>query len=292
MTSPGGEQPVVAVVTGASRSAGRGIAVALGCHGCTVYVTGRTERPGESALSGTIHETAEAVSAVGGTGVAVRVDHADDDQVRALFARVSREQGRLDILVNNACALHEEQSGPRGFWEKPLEVADMLDVGLRSGYVATHLAARLMVPRRGGLVVFTSASGAVHYVFHPAYGAQKAGVDKLAADMAVDFEPYGVASVSVWMGPLRTERMLQRISSEPERFDGAAETLETTEYTGHLIWALYRDPAVMELSGQTLIGAELGLRYGITDQDGRQPPSYRDTFGVAPRVQYPTPVIR
>ncbi len=282
----------VAVVTGASRGAGRGIAIALGTHGCTVYVTGRSEKPGDSQEAGTIHETAAAVSAAGGTGIAVRVDHARDDEVKALFERVESEQGRLEILVNNACALHDGQRGARGFWEKPLEVAQMLHVGLRSSYVSTHFAAPIIVAGGRGLVVFTSASGAVHYVFHPAYGVHKAGQDKLAADMAVDFKDYGVASVSIWMGPLRTERMLRRIAAEPERFPGGAETLETTELTGHIIWALYNDPALMELSGQTLIGAELAVRYGIKDEGDTQPPSYRDMFGVAPYVQYPHPIIR
>jgi NAD(P)-dependent dehydrogenase (short-subunit alcohol dehydrogenase family) len=286
------EGPPVAVVTGASRGAGRGIAIALGRHGATVYVTGRSEKPGDSTESGTIHETAAAVSAAGGKGIAVRVDHGDDAQVKELFDRIERDESRLDILVNNACALHQGQRGAFGFWEKPLEVANMLDVGLRSSYVATYYAAPLMVKRGGRLVVFTSASGAVHYVFGPAYGGVKAGLDKFAADMAVDFREYGVASVSIWMGPLRTERMLRRIEAEPEQFPDGGAKLETTEFTGEIIWALYEDPERMELSGQTVIGAELALRYGITDEGGKQPPSYREMFGVAPHQQYPAPVIR
>src|SRR5688500_18073384 len=108
----------VAVVTGASRGAGRGIAIALGAHGCTVYVTGRSEKAGDSALPGTIYETAEAVTAAGGEGIAVRVDHADDQQIRSLFDRVRAEQHRLDILVNNVCALHDQLTAPGHFWEK------------------------------------------------------------------------------------------------------------------------------------------------------------------------------
>ena len=109
----------VAVVTGASRGAGRGIAIALGIHGCTVYVTGRSEKPGDASLPGTIYETAEAVTAAGGKGIAVRVDHGVDEQIRALFERVRHEQGRLDILVNNACALHDQLTAPGHFWQKP-----------------------------------------------------------------------------------------------------------------------------------------------------------------------------
>ena len=184
----------VAVVTGASRGAGLGIAHALGSHGCTVYVTGRTEQPGQSPLAGTIHETAELVTAAGGKGIAVAVDHADDEQTKALFERVEREQGRLDILVNNAAIIRDEMMGRTRFWEEPVNVIDTLDVGLRSSYVATVYAAPLMLPQRHGLVVFTSAPGAAHYVFGPSYGVHKAGMDKMAADMAVDFREFGIAS--------------------------------------------------------------------------------------------------
>jgi NAD(P)-dependent dehydrogenase (short-subunit alcohol dehydrogenase family) len=281
----------VAVVTGASRGAGRGIAIALGSHGCTVYVTGRSEKSGDAALPGTIYETAEAVSAAGGKGIAVRVDHADDTQVKTLFEQVAHDEGQLDILVNNACLIHDEVMRPANFWEKSLNVLDMLDVGLRSSYVASYYAAPLMTKQRRGLVIFTSASGAVHYVFGPVYGAHKAGIDKFAADMAVEFKDFGVASISIWMGPLLTERLKSMIESEPAKFGNLAATAETPEFTGHVIWALYNDPALMQLNGQTLIGAELALKYGIKDANGRQPPSYRDTHNIAPRVQYPN-IIR
>jgi NAD(P)-dependent dehydrogenase (short-subunit alcohol dehydrogenase family) len=281
----------VAVVTGASRGAGRGIAIALGQHGCTVYVTGRSEKSGDASLSGTIHETAAAVTAAGGRGIAVRVDHADDGQVRSLFEQVRDEQGRIDILVNNACALHDQLTAPGHFWEKPLEIVDMLDVGLRSGYIASYYAAPLMIAQRHGLVVFTSASGSVHYVFGPAYGAHKAGMDKFAADMAVDFRDYDVAALSIWMGTLLTERLKMIIASDRARFGHLEGTTETPEFTGHVIWALYNDPKLMQISGQTVIGAEMAAKYGIVDEGGRRPRSYRDTHKIEPRVQYPN-IIR
>jgi NAD(P)-dependent dehydrogenase (short-subunit alcohol dehydrogenase family) len=277
----------IAIVTGASRGAGRGIAIALGSHGCTVYVTGRSEQAGDHILPGTIHETARAVTEAGGKGIAVRVDHGDDEEVRALFAQVEREQGRLDILVNNACALHDELTAPGDFWEKPLGIAAMLDVGLRSSYVASYYAAPLMTARRHGLMAFTSASGAVHYSFGPAYGAHKAGMDKFAADMAVDLKPFGVAALSVWMGALLTDRLRMVIASDPVKYAALEAAAETPEFTGHVIWALYNDAALMELSGQTVIGAEMAVKYGFTDAGGRQPRSCRDTHKVAPRLQYP-----
>lgn len=285
------DKPPIAVVTGASRGAGRGIAIALGSHGCTVYVTGRSEKVGDSPLAGTIYETAAAVTAAGGIGIAVRVDHADDAQVKALFDQVQREQGRLDILVNNACLIRDEVMTPLNFWEKPLNVVDMLDVGLRSSYVASYYAAPMLTAQPGGLVIFTSASGAVHYVFGAAYGAHKAGMDKFAADMAVDFKPFGVASLSIWMGTLLTERLRALVDAQPAKYGKLLNTAETPELTGHIIWALYSDPALMEMTGQTVIGAEMAVKYGIKDEGGRQPPSYRDTHGLAPWQQYPN-IIR
>lgn len=281
----------VAVVTGASRGAGRGIAVALGSHGCTVYVTGRSEKPGDASLPGTIYQTAQAVDAAGGKGIPVRVDHAEDEQARSLFEQVRAEQDRLDILVNNACALHDQLTAPGNFWEKPLEIVDVLDVGLRSGYVATYYAAPLMVRQRGGLIVFTSASGAVHYVYGPAYGAHKAGMDKFAADMAVDFKEHGIAVLSIWMGALLTDRLRAVIASDPGKYGHLERSAETPEFTGQVIWALYNDPKLLQMSGQTVIGAEMALEYGIKDTGGKQPPSYRETHKVEPRVQYPN-IIR
>jgi NAD(P)-dependent dehydrogenase (short-subunit alcohol dehydrogenase family) len=278
-------QPIV-VVTGASRGAGAGIAHALGSHGCTVYVTGRTEAAGDSTLEGTIRETADLVTAAGGKGIAVRVDHSNDDQVKALFDQIEREQGRIDILVNNAALIRDDMMRRTKFWEEPINVIDTLDVGLRSSYVATVYAAPLMLPQRKGLVVFTSSSGAVHYAFGPAYGVPKAGTDKMAADMAVDFKDSGIAAISIWMGSLLTQRVRKIIAGNPEKLGHILDTAETPELTGHVIWALYNDPDLMDVSGQTLIGAELAVKYGIKDEADRQPPSYRDLFGVHPHKQY------
>lgn len=142
-----------------------------------------------------------------------------------------------------------------------------------------------MVGRGRGLIAFTSSPGSVCYLHGPAYGAQKAGVDKLAADMAVDFEGAGVATVSIWMGILLTEKFRRAFARHPEALAKTAEHAETPEFTGYLIDALYRDPNLSELSGQTVIGAELAERYGITDEGGRTPPSHREMLG-APRTPF------
>ncbi|MFI7530234.1 SDR family NAD(P)-dependent oxidoreductase [Nocardia salmonicida] len=280
------DTPRIVLVTGASRGAGAGIARALGEYGCIVYVTGRTDRPDTTTLGGTIQETAAMVTAAGGTGIAVRVDHGRDEQVRALFDRIEQEHGHLDILVNNAALIRDEMMGRTKFWQEPINVIDTLDVGLRSSYVATVYAAPLMLPQRKGLVVFTSASGAAHYAFGPAYGVPKAGTDKMAADMAVDFAEYGVATASIWMGSLLTERVRTIIATNPAEFGHLLDTAETPEFTGHVIWALYNDPDLMNLSGRTLIGAELAVTYDITDTNGRRPPSNRVLYDVHPHIQY------
>ena len=267
------DTPPVAVVTGASRGAGRGIAHALGAAGWRVYLTGRTE-----ALTA----AARAVTAAGGEGIAVRTDHADDASVAELFARVSDDNDHLDLLVNNAAAISDALTNPAPFWEKPLELADVLDVGLRSAYVASWCAAPLLLRAEHGLIAFTSSPGSVCYMHGPAYGAQKAGVDKMVADMAVDFAGTGVSTVSIWMGILLTERLRRSFGDNAEALAGFAEHAETPEFTGRLIDALYRDPDVATLNGHTVIAAELAERYGLTDEAGRRPPSHRDALG-APR---------
>ena len=283
------QNPPVAIVTGASRGAGRGIAIALGSHGCTVYVTGRSERAGDHPLPGTIHETAQSITAAGGQGIAVRCDHSDDAQVEALFDRVMVEQGRIDILVNNAAAIFDELSDRGNFWEKPLKLAQIIDVGIRSSYVASWFAAPHMVKQDRGLIAFTSASGAVHYSMGPAYGAHKAGIDKLAFDMAVDFRAAKsqLASLSIWMGALATDRLLAIIAADPVKFGYLKDQIETPQFTGYVIWALFNDPELAMLSGQTVIGAEMAVNYGITDEGGRQPPSSREMHKVVPHQHYP-----
>ena len=267
------DTPPIAVVTGASRGAGRGIAHALGAAGWRVYLTGRTDG---------LTAAAREVAAAGGEGIAVQTDHADDASVAELFARVSDNNDHLDLLVNNAAAISDALTNPAPFWEKPLELADVLDVGLRSAYVASWYAAPLLLRADRGLIAFTSSPGSVCYMHGPAYGAQKAGVDKMAADMAVDFAGTGVSTVSIWMGILLTERLQQAFGDNAAALADFAEHAETPEFTGRLIDALFRDPELATLSGHTVIAAELAERYGLTDAAGRRPPSHRDALG-APR---------
>jgi NAD(P)-dependent dehydrogenase (short-subunit alcohol dehydrogenase family) len=280
----------VAIVTGASRGAGKGIAISLGSHGCTVYVTGRSENDGDGEVPGTIHATAREVTEAGGIGIAVRCDSSDDEQVKALIERVIAEKGRIDILVNNACWQGNALSAPGQFWEKSLDVAGMLDVGARSGFVTSWYAAGHMVKQDKGLIVFTSSPGSMHYCMGPSYGGHKAAVDKMAFDMGVDFADHGanVASVSVWMGSLTTERLMGMIEAMPDLRKHLEGTLESAGYTGHVAYAMLQDPDMFaKYNSKTVIGAEVGMEYGITDIDGKFPPSVRDGTGASPPQYYP-----
>ncbi|WP_221166905.1 SDR family NAD(P)-dependent oxidoreductase [Rhizobium sp. NZLR1] len=203
-----------AVATGASRGAGRGIAIGLGGAGMTVYVTGRSTDSTKSEYGASINETAEMVTKAGGKGIAVAVDHADDGAVATFFERVAREAGTLDILVNNAAKVLDPMPG--GFWEKPLETLDLIAVGLLSHYVASYYAAPLLLKNGRGIIVNTGYYGAVSYHLSPAYGAQKAGADKMAADMALEQRAHNVAAISIWMGGLDTERARAFIATLPE----------------------------------------------------------------------------
>lgn len=270
----------VAVVTGASRGAGKGIALALGEAGTTVYVTGRTREAG--VLPGTVLDTAAEIDARGGTGIPVICDHSQDDQVEALFEQVEREHGALDVLVNNAFAIHPDLARKGPFWEKSLALQDMFDVGMRSAYVASYYAAPLLIKNNAGLIVNTSSFGGRCYMHGPAYGAGKAAVDKMAHDMAVDFRPHNVAVISLWMGLLKTERTKALFEGAPDRYKSFAAAAESPEFTGRLIDALTRDPHLMKRSGQVLIGAELGEELNVRDVDGTSPRSHRETLGAPP----------
>jgi NAD(P)-dependent dehydrogenase (short-subunit alcohol dehydrogenase family) len=274
---------VIAVVTGASRGAGKGIAIALGEAGATVYVTGRSVADADSPYGGTVSETADLVTRAGGEGIAIALDHADDEAVAALFARVKAEHGRLDILVNNAAQVVASTTMSGGFWQKPLEAVDLITVGLRSHFVAAYHAAPLLIANGRGLIVHSGHYGAVAYHVGPAYGAQKAGADKMAADMAKELRPYNVAAVSIWMGGLDTERARAYLASLPE--DARPKTRrESPQFTGRIITALYESDLRMKLTGRALIGAELGAKLGVTDIDGSAPLSYRYELGGPPEL--------
>jgi NAD(P)-dependent dehydrogenase (short-subunit alcohol dehydrogenase family) len=267
----------VCIVTGASRGVGKGIAAAFGSAGATVYVTGRSAQPDASPFGATVFATAEEVTRRGGRGIAVVCDHSDDDQVRELFARVQAESGRLDILVNNAAAIPDTMTDPGAFWTKPLDYSELFDVGLRSYYTSSWFAAPMLI-RNGGVIANTSSPAAFSYVHGPAYGASRAGVDKLAHDMAHDFKPFGVCVVSLWLGLVKTEQVM----SLTEKYGHLLGIAESPEYAGLIINALFEDPDRMTQSGKVHIAAELAQHYHLKDIHGSEPPSSRGFLGGPP----------
>lgn len=263
----------VAVVTGASRGAGRGIGLVLGGAGATVYVTGRSVQ-GDTTRGWpeTIEGTAAAVTARGGTGIAVRCDHTADAQVAALFDRVRQEQGRLDILVNNAWSGYEDLAGfSETFWTQPLERWDrMFTGGVRSHMTASRLAAPLMLLQRRGLVVNTTFYDRGKYLSNLFYDLAKTAINRMAYGMALELREHGIAAVALSPGWMRTERVMDSHPSPAE-----LERTESVEYIGRAVLALATDPNIMGRSGQTLTVGDLALAYGFTDVDGRQVPPFR-----------------
>lgn len=273
----------VAIVTGASRGIGKGMALALGQEGARVYVTGRTLTPGAHDLPGTIGETAAQVDKRGGKGIAVKVDHNKDVEVAALFDQVRRECGRLDILVNNAFSLPDDLTDKNPFWTKPLSNWEMVDVGVRSNFTAAWHAAKIMAPQKSGLIVAISGYVGVSYTYGVVFGTCKSAVDRMARDMAIELEPYNVASVSLWQGLTLTERAERNLASIPGLKGASATRPEdacTPEFPGRVIAAMANDPEIMKRSGGTFITAELAQEYGVTDVDGKIVPSLRHRRGA------------
>lgn len=264
----------VAVVTGASRGVGKGVALGLGEAGATVYVTGRTIKSKTDAekLGGTVHETAEAVTAIGGKGVAIQCDHRDDTQVEDVFKRVTKESKRIDILVNNAWGGYENMREGKKFtyfkpfWEQPFWRWDaMFNAGVRAAYTSSALAARMMIKKKSGLIVNLSFWSAQVYMSNAQYGASKAAVDKLTEYMAHELKKYKVAVVSLYPGLVRTESVMRNA----KYFD--MSNSESPQFIGRVIAALANDPDVMKKSGKVLVAAAEALEYGIKDIDGKQP---------------------
>jgi NAD(P)-dependent dehydrogenase (short-subunit alcohol dehydrogenase family) len=264
-----------AIVTGASRGVGRGIAVALGAAGATVYVTGRSRRGATTEdLPGSIEETASEVTARGGHGIPVSCDHRADAEVEALFARVTQDQGRLDLLVNNVWGGYEQQDWSRfvaPFWvQSSRQWSGMFELGLRAHLVATRLAVPLMLSNRRGLIVHTTAWDRDKYLGNLFYDVAKAAVNRMAFGMARELQPHQVAVVALAPGFVRTERVLAAFA----RAGRVPESLESPEYIGRAVVALAADANVMAKSGRVLTVGDLAVEYAFTDVDGRQLPPF------------------
>lgn len=256
----------VAVVTGASRGIGKGVAEGLGEAGATVYVTGRSQSSANPPAALTIEATAESVNRFGGKGIAVAVDHNKDEQVEALFAQVKAEQGRLDILVNNVYQIPTPPALSGGFWEHPVSVwDDQCGVGLRGYYVASVYGAPLMVAQRSGLIVNISSRGGREYVFSASYGVGKAGVDRMAQDMAVELRDYNCVALSLSPSKVKTEFILDMVAQGKMQLD--PNTAQSVRFSGRCIAALAQDPKLMERSGGIYTVNEIAEAYAVIDPD-------------------------
>ncbi|MFD2614980.1 SDR family NAD(P)-dependent oxidoreductase [Paenibacillus gansuensis] len=268
----------VALVTGASRGVGKGIALGLGECGATVYVTGRSTVEGQlvDGLGGTLQQTVNEVEKLGGRCIAIPCDHSIDEQTETVFRQIYEEQGRIDILVNNVWAGYQfmlenldtnpEFTWEKPFWEQPRWRWDaMFQAGVRAHYVSSQLAARSMVPARSGLIVNISFWAAQMYMANVAYGVSKAATDKMVRDMAHELTPHQVAAVSLYPGLVRTEGVMRAAHA----FD--LSNSESPQFIGRAIAALASDPHILHKTGKVLIAADLALEYGFKDIDGKQP---------------------
>ncbi len=268
----------VAVVTGASRGIGKGIAIGLGEAGATVYVTGRTRGTGDR----TIDTTAELVSLAGGQGLAVEVDHAIDGEIDGLFRLVESEHGGLDILVNNVFKIPDPPAWEGGFWEHPLEIwDDQVGIGLRSHYVASRSAAPLLFRCTGSMIFNITSPAGFTYLFNAAYSIGKAALDRMTHDLGIELLPKGVSVIGLRPGPVRTEFIQDQASAGVSVL---TEGVETPIFIGRVVAAIATDQDRFEMTGRVHWTTDLGSHYKLVDEDGVVPVSARERFKDAPRA--------
>ncbi|TNF89621.1 MAG: SDR family NAD(P)-dependent oxidoreductase [Gammaproteobacteria bacterium] len=259
----------VAVVTGASRGIGKGIALALGEKGATVYVTGRSR--GEEGL--TVDVTAREVTDAGGEGHAIACDHGDDESIAALFEVIARETDHIDYLINNVYTIPNPPAWEGGFWEHPLQIwDDQVGIGLRAHYVASwHAAAALFAAGPGAAIVNVSSPGGQQYLYSASYGAGKAGLDRLSADMAIELKPRGVACISLYPGSVATE-FVRSVAEERGR---DVSDSQSPLFVGRATVAMLTAPDLMDRSGSIQWVEDLAEEFDVVDEAGRRPPGYR-----------------
>ncbi|QRG66736.1 SDR family oxidoreductase [Brevibacillus choshinensis] len=274
-------QGKVAVVAGGTRGAGRGIAVMLGEAGATVYVTGRSVRgqPSDLGRAETIEETAEMVTAAGGEGIAVRVDHTQEQEVRALFERIGEERdGQLDLLVNDIWGGESLTEWGKAFWEGSLEKGLLMQKrAIHTHLITSHYAAPLMVKQKSGLIIEITDGVDYRYRGNLYYSLAKTSVIHLAQAMAEELRPHGVTALALTPGFLRSEEMLEHFGVTEETWREAAKKdphfimSETPTYIGRAVAALASDPAIASKSGKAFSTWGLSEEYPFTDKDGSRP---------------------
>src|SRR5579862_7931673 len=265
----------VALVTGASKNIGKGMALEVGGAGATVYLTARTLEDAPGQL-GSLRRTAAEIDELGGEGIPVRCDHTVDGDVERLFDEITSRHSRLDLVVNVASPDFSSMVG-KPFWELPFDdITRCLDIGPRSNYVTTALAARTMVPQGGGVIINISSHGSGDYLLSVPYGAGKAAIDKITRDTALELRDHNVAVISLWPGLVLTEGLMSRATRAA---DGHYELQgldisfgESPKFNGLAVVALASDPDIMKRSGGAFRSSRLAREYGFTEDDGHVPP--------------------
>jgi dehydrogenase/reductase SDR family protein 1 len=285
----------VALVTGATKGIGKGIALQLGANGAKVYITGRTLKSSKDGAC-SLEETANEVKKRGGICIPLQCDHENDKDVEQVFKRIASEQnGQLDILVNNAFKAGQSlfDNADRSFWElDPVKTWDDINnVGLRNHYICTVYAARLMVPRKTGLIVNITSMGGQQYSFTPAYGIGKAAVDRMSHDCGIELRKCNVACLSLLLGGVKTEFAQQLVEEKGDKavlkldptskllselkLSDLLEEAESPEFAGKVISSLATDPRLMRHTSKVVIAADYAQERGIRDVDNRRVPSFR-----------------
>ena len=275
----------VILVTGASRGVGKGVALGIAEKGDTVIITGRSLEKGTSVsqfgleLESSLEVTAEELTKKGVQALPYQLDQNHDEEVKELIKMIGSNYGRLDVLVHASCQIHDDLVKPLPFWEKSIDMWSLVDVGLRSNYVLSYFAAPLMIAQNEGLIVHISSHGARCYMHGPAYGAQKAGMDKMSFDMGSDLEPFNVASISIWSGIVLDEKTELVSANQDDTYMEFLKGGASQKYAGLVINALSKDKDYMKHSGKVLIMQELGQYYNINDVEGKNPKSDREALG-------------
>ena len=275
----------VILVTGASRGVGKGIAEGMAQPNDIIICAARSTSKGTTVhqfgfeIQSSLDHTVENINKKGAKGIAYSIDLSREKEILDLSAFIKKEFGQLDILVHAACQIHGDLVESKPYWEKSLDLWSIMEVGLKSNYFLSHALTPLMIDSKGKLILQISSHGAMCYMHGPIYGAQKAGTDKMAFDMAYDLKPFNICSISLWSGIVKDEKTQKISELHGEQYAEFLKGAASQEYAGLVINELYKDSKLMNISGKTLIAAEVGEQYGIQDIDSCSPKSDRDVLG-------------
>lgn len=275
----------IILVTGASRGVGKGIAEGIAQPNDIIICAARSLKKGTTVsqfgfdVKSSLQETVEGIEKKQATGIPFQIDLNNSKEILQLSEFIEKEFGQLDIMIHSACQIHDDLVEPKPFWEKSVDLWSVIDVGLKSNYLLSHALVPLMIRSSGRLIIHISSHGAMCYMHGPIYGAQKAGIDKMAFDMAYDLKPFNICSISLWSGIVKDEKTQKVSEQHGEQYAEFLKGAASQEYAGMIINPLFYDENLMSLSGKTLIAAEVGEKYGVKDVDSNKPKSDREVLG-------------